>query len=425
MSDFEVGFNIIFLCLATRSLYHIFSIIIILRWLSSDTTSQIYRPLGECRRLHLVVAVYREELLIKQTIDALMTIIHGYDSVSLTIVGTMRERNSSGCNHTLCLAEEHVSQNNYSRVRIFESNDVLGKKADQLNQFLLQNDFTNNDWILFLDIDSRIEPRTIEEVVAAISDETEIMQIHSAFMLNFSQLHYWQRGQALYQTRWTIVHEITRLFFARKLGWFVGHVVGHGLCIKFSTLSSVGLFPTGTDIEDVQLGYNLICRNKKIRSLRSLELADNSITVCDGLRQEFSWSFGPLQYFVFRQQFLDTQQHVQIGQRLHSWVVSALGFMGYVGWIIQGPIILGSIVGMLSSSASATVFLISYSLEHILVGEFLVQRRFLSRMTFYRSVPAIMLEWLRRSFPAILAGVYFLTNGKGLRLKTQHLNLQN
>jgi len=86
------------------------------------------------------------------------------------------------------------------------------------------------------------------------------------------------RNIALLQSHWTLINEIPRLRRNLSKNRFVrffecGHVVGHGLVIKFSTLKKVDLFPAHYINEDLPLGYHLSNLNIPIHIFSTLELS--------------------------------------------------------------------------------------------------------------------------------------------------------
>jgi hypothetical protein len=103
-----------------------------------------------------------------------------------------------------------------------------------------------------------------------VNQSEHIIHMPALFLENFRELQFVQRGQALYQSRWTLVHECKRILLNRKCGLSAYHLVGHGLCISKARPAELHGFPEDVILEDVALGFRASVRGCKPLLLRTL-----------------------------------------------------------------------------------------------------------------------------------------------------------
>jgi cellulose synthase/poly-beta-1,6-N-acetylglucosamine synthase-like glycosyltransferase len=201
------------------------------------------------------------------------------------------------------LIKEQVEKHSLeAKVGIIEYPNTEGTVPHQLNyacEKIKKECDPHNTFILVYNADSVVSPHLIANVQGTIAryPEANIIQQSTLFLANFSELRgSFLKSIALLQSRWTLAHEMPRIFtqFHSKIGEYfeAAHLVGHGLCIRLSTLEKVGYFPTSFVIEDLPFGYIVRLKGERIYPLPLLENGESPTTVKSMFTQYRMWFHG-------------------------------------------------------------------------------------------------------------------------------------
>ena len=249
----------------------------------------------------VILPVYDEEQSVSSAIDHLTSLISS-DTI-LCIVGNAKERDRFGNNTTLDAAAS--ASTNKHNVTVLEYPSLNGRRPDQINYAInsVKSD-PEITWILMVDVDSRLSTTGLSDILSAVRVGHTIIHQPALFLGNFASLSFAQRGHAIYQSRWTLAHEMRRILTHNYTGCFISHVVGHGLCIHLGTLNDLGGLPTDTVLEDLHLGFYAAALMRRIHVIRSFEIGDCPSSWRGGIEQQFRWASGAQQYPLFYRHFL-------------------------------------------------------------------------------------------------------------------------
>jgi cellulose synthase/poly-beta-1,6-N-acetylglucosamine synthase-like glycosyltransferase len=289
----------------------------------------------------LVLPVLRETETIEASLEFLEQARSTGRVLECLIVGSARERNGAGQNGTLLRARRHLSAvDNF--IRVLEAPESEDGKARQINYGLgdlLERHGNRQIWILMLDADSRFSWDVLHLVEPASAAQTPVVQMHSLFLAGFRDLPLVQKAHAIYQSRWTISHEIPNNYASHRTGWFVSHIVGHGAFVKMPLLVALGGMPTSTHTEDLHLGFYIVATGARIKSLPLLEMSETPDTFKEALKQQKNWAFGPLFYPRYLLAFSKDLRLLYEANRMRSVVISVLGAYTFLEWLLLFPVL--------------------------------------------------------------------------------------
>lgn len=188
---------------------------------------------------------------------------------------------------------------------------VDGLMSHQLNyasKELLKTHNTESTYVLIYNADSVVENRVLDKFFEKISSGETVLMQSSLFLENYFSFSSNLRGSilkciALAQSRWTLIHEMSRINRQYKGGirsiYESAHVVGHGTCIRLDVLFDVGGFPEIFTNEDLPLGYFLSLAGKKICLIPILENSESPTTIKSVITQYTTWFYGAMDYFSY------------------------------------------------------------------------------------------------------------------------------
>lgn len=390
-----------------------------LRGLSPRSRSQ--STLTPDRRVFFVLPVLSETAMIGETLLHLFDIVDSRNGVGLVIVGTSRERDNSLNNPTLAIASE--LSDGRSNVQILELETETGGMAHQINFAVSELVATGLDisktWIYILNIDSRLSATAVDAVLDLVNHNTPVIQQSALFLTNYRKIGWFERGVALCQSRWTISHEITRLWLHNRVRFHLAHVVGHGLCINISKLLEYGLLPTDKFAEDMHFGFYLAASAESIVPVGVLELADSPATMLGALRQKYVWSFGPMLYPKYLLDYVHRFPERWRANRLAAMLVALQGVLSYLSWLTSSWIILACLLAAADSPA-AMVFILLYLTEHMQCNIFFYRQGYIPLSDLLLSPIIVLIGILVHSFPADKALMDIVLKRNTTKYKTDH-----
>lgn len=303
----------------------------------------------------ILIPALREQTRIIPTIEYFLDIIPSGEEISITICTTDKEIEDKQQKQTTReIVENYINDHPGIPVFVCHYPDVNGSMAHQLNytikQYSENGRLNEHDYISIYNADSRPHSETYSWVLSQLnsSNEKYVFQQSAVFLRNYSRLtDLFAKAVALYQSCWTLTHEIPRLrrqasksnIFSK---WSNVHCVGHGLFIRFDVLNEMGLFPVDTLTEDTYLGYKLRCAGITIYPVPYIETGDSPLSLRSAMRQKFVWYWGPMlyPYYLFKYFQEERKSHF----RLRSIVLACQGILNAVRWIIVGPVVLSVLI---------------------------------------------------------------------------------
>lgn len=252
-------------------------------------------------------------------------------------------------------------KNGQKFIEVLHYDGTSGNMADQVNyavtHFLGESEYEDAFFALY-NADSRPNPSTLTVVAEQININTEayaiaprVIQQSSLFTLNYNDLAnspsgYVLKAAAMFQSKWTLVHELTRLrrqslnvflknknpsFLNLALRTNLAHCVGHGLFVSLSKLEETP-FPVDTVNEDLPFGFTQCCLREQIIPISILENSESPITLRSLFNQKKVWFWPYLEYFKCRNTVIARKQYKTLFE------VNLLTFEGvFVGimWLLQ------------------------------------------------------------------------------------------
>lgn len=266
-------------------------------------------------QFHIFIPVLREQEIIIETILHFQKLRGNYH---LYIITTEKEQSDIEISEnipkkfkdlpvTRKIVEEYLKRHLplSQKVEIIHYPHTSGAMAHQLNYALeeLRSKIKDNDFILIYNADSRVKSDVLEKYKDVINSEKNCNVIlqSAVFMANYQKLSIFLKSVSLLQTRWTLAHEIPRILRTQGiLGITEGaHVVGHGLCLRYSYITKMGGFPENFPNEDLPLGYFIRLSGTRIHLLHQLENANSPTSIKSMFNQYRTWFYGLLFYPLY------------------------------------------------------------------------------------------------------------------------------
>lgn len=213
--------------------------------------------------------------------------------------------------HTRDILKRHIDKYNLEKiVEVIDYPETVGLMSHQLNYAcrLIGNRFEDeNTFFLIYNADSEVSDNLIVTLrkYLEVFPNARVIQQSSVFLSNYDTFEGqlskpFLQAIALLQTRWTLVHELPRIFGQMKPGVSsyleCAHVVGHGLFIRHDALSEVGYFPTEYPNEDLALGYFLKAKGERIHYFPLLENSESPRSFSRVLDQYRTWFYAYISY---------------------------------------------------------------------------------------------------------------------------------
>lgn len=193
-----------------------------------------------------------------------------------------------------------------SLVKVYNYPKTSGNMSEQLNfalKKLTKTEDLNNTYVCVYNADSIISrdfPNRIKSFINK-NPRSEVIQQSALFLSNFHGLGNsisgrFLRSIALLQSRWTLAHELPRIFNQLKSNGECAHIVGHGLIIKLGVMKKAGYFPTNYINEDLPFGYILKLNGFDIYPFPLLENAQSPTSIKSMFTQYTTWFYGAFHY---------------------------------------------------------------------------------------------------------------------------------
>ena len=242
---------------------------------------------------------------------------------------------------------------------------VMSHQINYVIKKLMENKQNVNSVFAIYNADSRPNQNTLKYVTCTLKEfekktgvKPNIVQQSSLFTLNYNNhattfTDYVLKAASLFQTKWTLVHELTRFrsqsisvtkpnnnFISKLLNTKISHCVGHGLFVRLGLLANERL-PTETINDDLPFGYYQCCKGEPILPLPILENSESPETIKSLMNQKRFWFTPYLQYLSRRNRVLQLKKY---RSRLEVEILTAQAeFAGFI-WLIQSFVLFSPLV---------------------------------------------------------------------------------
>jgi hypothetical protein len=395
--------------------------LVLIRTRAAYTLRQIpgVRESPEPTRIFIVIPVFREVDLIAECCRYFEDLAKRCGNAQVLICGTARER-LNGVNATLDLAASSIYD--AQLIKVVECPLECGSKAEQINYALTTvEDLKGDDFIGIYDVDSRPSGNTLAFISSRVTSDVDIVQQHAVFTGNIFRINgnILLLGQALYQSRWTLVHEIGRFWLYNKNIIPAVHLVGHGLFIRARVLIIYNGIPTETDIEDAHLGFYASVDNLTIRSLPMFDISDSPENLRESFSQIYGWSKGPREAPLYARYYLQKAGARKI-DRIRLWCVEVSTLFVWARWSATSVVCVWLLILLASGNLLAWLWLLVYGIHNALIikrlGE-LAGRRVSSPLI----ATVAIIAWISlASAPVILSFIDATLGVRRRKYKTSH-----
>lgn len=355
-------FALFFVLFAAKCVFACLSICASLRFLRYGAEDKVFD--AQDVSVFIIVPLLREQSRLARLFERMHLILHECESITFVLVTTERENMEfgDGKEPTSSLVRDMIARSSHAdRIlhRHYPHNNRL--LAEQLNFAVdevkrLFNSGTGFLLFAFYNADSHYSIAAINYCISLATGSRNVVQQSSFFLRNFNNLiaarSYVAAADAVYQSRWTIQHELPRLltsaipstdwryFFTR---YSFANCVGHGLFIGSNLLDEVGGIPEPrVGLEDSALGFILRGRGFPILPCPHLEDSDAANSISTLFRQKRSWILGPLGALEYRRMALPCCIDSRQLRALNLLVAQSL--WNGIKWGVSGPFVVLFIV---------------------------------------------------------------------------------
>lgn len=374
------------------------------------------------RTLLIVLPVYDETAALPATVYYLKQLLVQKANVRVLIVGTARERDGTGGNPTLNAAQRAIGTDD--RFVTLEDPRSAGRMAHQINYAVTSCPDLDVDvkgaWLYIINVDSRLTHASLEELIYHINHDNEVIHQSAVFFSGFEKLNWICRGFSLWQSRWTISHELKRFAFHNRCSHWLMHIVGHGLCISWSVFVDYKLFPEDTPTEDLHFGFYLAASGKRVTVLRSLAIGDSPTTFMSAMRQKYVWAHGPMYYVAYLKAYRRRFPALWPTTKWRAQAITLQGLLSWADWMVVSWVIAWAAYRAALGSVAATVFIIAYFVEYYQTQRYFARSHLIPETPFWSALAATAAASIFHSLPANIAFIHRLAGVQPRQYKTPH-----
>ena len=314
-----------------RSVSNLKNLISNISWLKRSRKAD-NRPRSTIENFVICIPMLREQNVVRETLNYFATLNYPKDKYKVIVVTTNKEiaerkdsENDLPTTYNIAtgVARKINSKVGRKLVTVLNYPRTSGLMSHQINFVVREIAKSKKDRFSIFAVynaDSRPSRDTLKYVSKAFSElgkdsciTPNIIQQSSLFTLNYNKFPnslsgYILKASALFQTKWTLVHELTRFrvqsdralkpqstFWQRICNTKLSHCVGHGLFVRLNLLSQEYL-PTETINEDLPFGYYQCCKREPIFPLSVLENSEAPRNLKSLFNQKRVWFFPYLEY---------------------------------------------------------------------------------------------------------------------------------
>ena len=308
-----------------------------------------------CPDVFIIIPLLREQERVVTLIDEFLKHSNPDLPFKLVLVTTFRETQDNFGKYEGTTAEavskscDMLSKADRSRIIHIHYPRRNRVVAEQLNHAVNLLDIPQrNSYFCFYNADGQKGKASYDAIATAAFSNGPVFQQSSLFVRNIAELlskrHFLEAAFGLYQSGWTVQHEISRYTFSRKfVKWLpkwidnltLAHCVMHGLLIRSDVLRECrGIPDLSMGGEDIALGFVLRCRGYHINPMPVLENSETPESL-RSLWTQLSWWFVALTgYATFDRLLVDDLPRSRIIAQ------KALGLWDMSKWLLKGGIII-------------------------------------------------------------------------------------
>ncbi len=414
-----------------KSISNILFALHVFKWVRTEPTNEKKSDIIAKDHVFFILPVYLEQENILKVLNYYTTLLTPHKNAHLVIV-TSKKEDSISEKTTHQIAEHFLLKSAHQNVSLYKYPHDGGYMAHQVNfGFKKSSELipTNKSWAFLLNIDSLYSKEAIEDVlITCTQDRKRIYQYSTLFVRNFSRFKNnkaFLKAAALFQTRWTIVHEMKRYICnIQNTFWSsfqFAHVVGHGLLIPGEILDRLYL-DEDYIVEDSAFGFYLRSLGYKIHPKQIFETGDSPVRIADYYKQKYNWAFGPIGYLLYLAKFKKRfpAQYRENRKQIIGYVIQ--GLLSSLNWLVSSWIFIFLIISLILLQNPVytiliTLSLILYSTDYLLVYYWLKENKYIPDSNYAGLLTYISL-WiiiLTHSFPANIAFIHLTLNKLGIK----------
>lgn len=440
---FQVVVYILCLVVIIKSFFNLYFLHEVVSWFSTTKNDEPSTDRVKDSSIFFILPVYLEQDNIRKAISYYSNIITANKKACLVVVTTKKEdprdKNVVYSKTTYDVAKKYILSKRYTNVILLKYPKNKGYMAHQVNfafNYCKSKFISRDNWMFLLNIDSLYSKEGISDIFKTASlGKKRVYQYSALFLRNFNGFFNNKnilKAAALYQTRWTFVHELKRYVFNTKPGlcmkYQLAHAVGHGLLIPFSVFEKIP-FDEEYIVEDSVLGFSIRACGYSIWPRKIFEIGDSPDCVSGLLKQQYVWSFGPTGYFLYWKKFKKIFRNEYNKNHKTILLLTIQGCASAINWQVSSwvffIIALGFFVGHISFILLILIFLL-YSLDYLIVLFWLKKQKYInfSYLWLLSLIPNLWIVILLHSIPANIATIHLLLSKVGVKKikknKTSH-----
>jgi len=370
MNTLIVSFFFLIVLIFFRSLINLVKLFSNLAWLRKyKINSQKLKSSKD--NFIICIPMLREQKIVLKTIEYFSKLNYPKDKYKIYIVTTSRELKESdkNSNHqsTYELASVCASKVNkklkMNLVEIVNYSGVGKLMSHQINyviKMMAKRKENLKSIFAVYNADSRPNLNTLSAVSSTLRGYEKdmgiipnIVQQSSLFTLNFNNFSnspkgYVLRAAAIFQTKWTLIHELSRFrkqslkaikkskgILSQLFDTQLSHCVGHGLFVRLSLLSKEFL-PTETLNEDLPFGYYQCCKREPILPFPMLENSEVPLSITSLINQKKVWFFPYLEYDKCQKRVVRLKRYKSLTE---VYLLTLQGQLTGLIWLFQSAIL--------------------------------------------------------------------------------------
>lgn len=394
-------------------------------------------------RTHIIIPLLREQKKVEYLVQFLDKLMSQYNGVNVAFVTTERELLEKGKSNyqesTYSLISERIKASHfYNRYIVYNFPTFNTVVAEQLNYAIenIKKSHGPDINFIFYNADVSFDISNFGNQLQNFQKD-KVYQQSSLFTNNIRNIldhkRYFTACFGIYQSLWTIKHEIPRYILASNLFGILpkiiykrllNYCVTHGLHINNSILNEIDNFPvTKQGGEDIAIGYILRLNNYEILPLNNLENSESPETFKSLWKQLANW------YIALLGTYLDMGNTMK-GDPDRKRLLSFQGFMDVIFWLIKGPLIILYLIYSYEIGEIRLSLALYYATATIPFLYFLLIYKKLDRTlfplphTYELFIILLLFPWavIIRSFPPFTGIFWFIKikfGAKFIRLKTE------
>lgn len=340
-----------------RSILNLIELVSNIHWLRKNKIMNVIGSASE--NFIICIPMLREQKILPDTIKYFSNFDYPKDKYKVIIVTTSKETKENDKITTFDLASGFIQKvNKKLGIKLFQIINypkTKGMMSHQINYVIRRvSKSARNKQSIFAvyNADSRPNFNTLKFVSfwlnkyeREIGRQINIIQQSSIFTSNYNKIPRSiegsiMRAAALFQTKWTLIHELSRFrkqsktadckknnIFSSLLNTQLSHCVGHGLFVRLSLLSKEYL-PTETINEDLPFGFYQCCKREPILPFPILENSEVPQSFKYLINQKRVWFYPYLEYKKCRDRVIMLKRYKSLFE------VYWLTFQGHVTGLI-------------------------------------------------------------------------------------------